>query len=372
MFSKPWFRSFDGWWYTHQTVNGQRKKVRLVKGKKEKRAAKDKLEELIRTSAEVVVSGESVVSVLDTFLDWCQKNRSEATYFIYNHHLSSFGRFIGVGLTVSDLKPKQLTAWLDSEDWSDSTKAGAIQTVRTAFRWLTNEGHIRFNPVASARGPSKTRREVILSDDEFNNVLKNSRKDFQTLLQFLRWTGSRPQEAVAIEAKHCQLDQRRIVFPPSQAKGKKHPRVIYLNDKALGIVSELCRKHPHGKILRTSNGQPWDRNKVRCRFRRLKPKVGVQYCAYHLRHTYATEALQRLDPITTASLMGHADASTLARNYQHLAKLPTYMQDAANMFDSFCQQFCSPCVIFIIYGEELEVGECSYFLCCFRLDKDAS
>lgn len=68
---------------------------------------------------------------------------------------------------------------------------------------------------------------------------------------------------------------------------------------------------------------------VRCRFRRLREKVGKSFCAYHLRHTFATDALQKLDPITVASLMGHSDASTLARNYQHLAKLPEYMLEAA-------------------------------------------
>jgi integrase len=62
----------------------------------------------------------------------------------------------------------------------------------------------------------------------------------------------------------------------------------------------------------------------------LREKVGANFCAYHLRHTFATRALQSLDPITVATLMGHRDASTLARHYQHLAQLPQYMQEAAN------------------------------------------
>jgi integrase len=69
---------------------------------------------------------------------------------------------------------------------------------------------------------------------------------------------------------------------------------------------------------------------VRCRFRVLRKKLGGRkFCAYHLRHSYATNALQKLDPISVATLMGHSDATTLARNYQHLAKLPTVMIDAA-------------------------------------------
>src|SRR5439155_15436210 len=137
--------------------------------------------------------------------------------------------------------------------------------------------------VAAARGPSKKARETILSDEQFAAVLRHSRPDFVQLLEFLRLTGCRPQEAIAIEIRHCDLVQRRIVFPPSEAKGKRHPRVIYLSDRALEIVGKLVKKYRDGKLLRTGCGKPWDRNKVRCRFPRLKDKVGSQFCAYHLR-----------------------------------------------------------------------------------------
>jgi hypothetical protein len=36
---------------------------------------------------------------------------------------------------------------------------------------------------------------------------------------------------------------------------------------------------------------------IRCRFRRLRDKVGGDFCVYHLRHSFATTALQSLDPI---------------------------------------------------------------------------
>lgn len=330
MHSEPWFRKHDGWWYYYRREGGKRRPVKLVQGQENRDAAYDRWHKLCSQPVQQPqVSSDSATALVDLFLDWCQKNRAPGTYDIYAHHLSSFCSHIGTDLTVAELKPRHVTAWLDSLAVSNSTKAGAVQTVRTCFNWLTREGYIPVNPVASAKGPSRERREVILSEDEFKAILGHSRPDFRSLLTFIRWTGCRPQEAVAIEARHCELDQRRVVFPPSQAKGKKHPRVIYLSDKALAMVEALCKKWPEGKIFRSGDGKPWNRNKVRCRFRRLKEKVGNGYCAYHLRHTFATDALQKLDPITVASLMGHEDASTLARNYQHLAKLPAYMQEAA-------------------------------------------
>lgn len=329
MYSEPWFRKFDGWWYCYVRKNGKRKQIKLAQGKRARKAAFDRWHKLCaKPQSDTVVVSDSVVALLDIYLDDCQKNLSKGTYDIYLHHLTLFGRHVGADLTVDELKPKHVTAWLNESSWSDSTKAGAAQTVRTAFHWLVREGHTPVNPVAGAKGPAKRGRETILTPDEFQAVLENSRPEFRVLLEFLRCTGCRPQEAVAVEAVHVDLTMRRIVFPPSQSKGKKHPRVIYLDDRAFELVSVAVKKHPQGKIFRGARGKPWNRNMVRGRFRRLRAKVG-RFCAYNLRHTFATDALQRLDPITVASLMGHADASTLARNYQHLAKVPAYMQAAA-------------------------------------------
>ena len=330
MYSAPWFRKHDGWWYCYKRDGSHRSQIKLAKGKESLEEAHDRWHALCTRPQTVThVSNESAVSLIDVFLDWCQKNRSQGTYDIYRHHLESFARHVGPDLLVHELKPRQVTAWLDAAKWSDSTKAGAVQTVRTAFRWLLREGYIPTNPVAAAKGPAKRGREVILTPAQYQAVLDNSRPDFRLLVTFLRRTGSRPQEAVKVEARHVDLSQQRIVFPPSESKGKRHPRAIYLDAEALEIVVELVAKHPLGPIFRTSRGRPWDRNNVRCRFRRLKDKVGFQFCAYHLRHTFATSALQSVDPITLASLMGHADASTIAKNYQHVALVPAHMQQAA-------------------------------------------
>jgi integrase len=41
------------------------------------------------------------------------------------------------------------------------------------------------------------------------------------------------------------------------------------------------------------------------------------------------EDIKAAKAFTVATLMGHSDATTLTRNYQHLAKLPAVMQEAA-------------------------------------------
>lgn len=59
-------------------------------------------------------------------------------------------------------------------------------------------------------------------------------------------------------------------------------------------------------------------------------QLGTKYSLYAIRHTWATNALQRgVDPLTVAILMGHSDASTLSKVYQHLSLNPQHMLDQA-------------------------------------------
>jgi integrase len=60
----------------------------------------------------------------------------------------------------------------------------------------------------------------------------------------------------------------------------------------------------------------------------LREKLGFQVCAYTIRHTWATEALERgVDPISLAILMGHKDTTMVAKVYQHLAQNRKHLRE---------------------------------------------
>lgn len=63
---------------------------------------------------------------------------------------------------------------------------------------------------------------------------------------------------------------------------------------------------------------------------RMACSLAEKYSLYTLRHSWATNALERgLDALTVAVLMGHRDPSTLAKVYQHLSHNPTYLLEQA-------------------------------------------
>ena len=139
-------------------------------------------------------------------------------------------------------------------------------------------------------------------------------------------TGARPQETLHVEARHVDLKNLRWIFPASETRTGRLPRVIYLNAEALEITKRLALLHPTGKLFRNTRGKPWTADAVNCRFATVQKKLGKRYSLYALRHSWATKALQNgVDPITVAVLMGHSDPTMLAKHYQHLlsrSKLP--------------------------------------------------
>jgi integrase len=64
--------------------------------------------------------------------------------------------------------------------------------------------------------------------------------------------------------------------------------------------------------------------------KKLARSLAPKYSLYALRHSWATQALQRgVDPLTVAVLMGHRDPSTLSKVYQHVSLSPRHMLEQA-------------------------------------------
>jgi len=146
--------------------------------------------------------------------------------------------------------------------------------------------------------------------------------------------------------------------------------------------------HPDGPIFRNTNGKPWTTDAVNCGFLALQMRMGKEqmkrrgivvsdkeigdfipslrptkrrrgetvnktkvelraeakrkltcrraadlaprYSLYAIRHSWATNALQKgIDALTVAILMGHQDPSTLAKVYQHLSLNPRHLLEQA-------------------------------------------
>lgn len=380
-FPKPFLRKDRGLWYVQ--LHGQQHNLGSDRDK-----AFTKYHELMNRP--VPVHSELVLGIVEGFLDWCQKHRAPLTYVWYKERLESFCRSLAnpTSLTVSELKPFHVQLWADSfPDWGDSQKRGAISAVQRALRWAEKLGHIDRSPIRFIEKPEQSRREKVITTDEYRTILdRYTDEEFRDVLEFSWETGARPQETVRVEASFVNLQRGRIEIPPKEAKGKKRWRIIYLTTRAEEIVRRLMLKRPDGKLFRTTDGSPWKAGAINCRFNRLQvwigrgimeqqgvvideeavkelaghlprertikgkrvaktekdlmrearkklmtkmaSKFGSKYCLYNFRHTFANRLLEAgCDALTVSALLGHADGTMLAKVYSHLGKSNDYLRD---------------------------------------------
>ena len=327
-----------------------------------------------------------VVELIDKFLEWTQKHRSPDTYEWYRYRLERFARKHAT-LTISDIRSFHVQEWADSYQLSQTSIRNYLRSVKRCLQWGLRQGYLDRNPLMDLEVPAGERRETTISDTQFAELLSVVRDEgFRELLVVTWESGCRPQESLRVEARHVDANHMRWVFPKSESKNKKTVRVVYMTPTAWEIIGRLVVKYPTGPLFRNGNGIPWTTDAVNCAFLRLRERLGrakspdleipevelirfvkslkkdhivggrrrlktdgellqearkkmrlrhfsklmPNYSLYALRHAWATRALVRgVDPLTTAILMGHKDASILAKVYQHLSLNPEHMRTQA-------------------------------------------
>jgi integrase/recombinase XerC len=325
-YPKPFFRPSRNLWYVQ--LDG--KQIKLAA---DKDAAFTEYHRLMQHRAETPQpkpGQQLVVTLLDEFLDWCEKHRAPDTYRWYKDRLESFCKTIEPALASDEMKPHHVQKWVDNYPvtLADGSRRNLIAAVKRGMKWAEEQGYIDRSPIAHMKKPACGRKEQVITAAQYQAMLDRTKdEDFKNLLTVTWETGCRPQESLRVEARHVDLAGSRWVFPASEAKGKRIPRIIYLTPKAVEITKRLMERHPTGPLFRNRDGEPWTPDAVNCRFQRAKEKVGTKISLYACRHTFATRALMRgVDCITVATLMGHSDTSTLAKVYQHVSQNPEFLK----------------------------------------------
>jgi integrase len=386
---KPFYRKSRDTWYVE--IDG-----RQVNLGKDREVAFQRYHSIMAApgdtrSTRVTGSGEGIklTELFDRYLDWVKQHRSPDTYIWYQYRLQRFAdRF--PDLTVGQLRPFHVQEWVDSyPSHSPTTTRNYMRSVKRCIKWCQTLGYIGTNPIQHISIPASTPKDVYVPPEEFAELVSICRdQSLIDLLEVTYETGCRPQESLRIEIRHIDLKNQRWVLPRSEAKGKQSPRVVYLNDKSVGIVQRLISGRPSGHLFLNSRGKPWTTSAVNCAFQRLQHRIGMaemrrkgiavsedqiaeflptlskthrvgkkviaktdaelrheakrkltyrmaqdlapKYSLYALRHSWATNALQRgVDALTVAILMGHRDPSQLAKVYQHLSHNPKHLLEQA-------------------------------------------
>jgi integrase len=379
-FPKPWYRKKRGWYVT---LDGEQ--IPLGKGRE---TAFEQYHDLMRQPRERKVLAASVVSIIDQFLDWVQKNRAADTYIWYQSRLQLFGRKYP-DLLTKELKPIHVQQWIDSYDHlSSGSKRNHARSVVRCMNWAEEQGLVERSPLAHFKKPKGGARQTVITPEEYAAILGLIPSEpFRDLVIFAWETGARAAECLAIEKRHVDLSSHRIIFPVEEEKMERMPRIIYLTDIAEEIVRRLVLRYPAGPIFRNTDGLAWTTEAANCAFVALQIRFGLRVmkaegfsltdeeiqrkiatlkpdrkvkgrgvrktadelrdeakrklrnaaacarskklCLTVFRHSFCHRLLKSgVDALTVSVLMGHADPTMIAKVYSHLSHAPQYLRDS--------------------------------------------
>ncbi|TWT78418.1 site-specific tyrosine recombinase XerC [Posidoniimonas polymericola] len=265
---KPWYRKERRAWFV--TLDG----VQHNLGPDQALALSRFAKLLAQFAGDRCQLPDTFAELADAFLEWTQRNRSEATYLWYLKALQSFVR------RYPDVKPEQLRpfhveTWAAEHGGATNTRRNRMRAVKRCLRWAHRQGYIDRDPVVALEVPNGPPRDVYVSPEEFAELLSHVKcPEFADLLTVVYEVGCRPQEILRLEPRHVDLKHSRWVIPASEAKGKRAPRVVYLTEKAQAITERYLARYPGGKLFCNSQGLPWDPYSTACHARRVQLRMG--------------------------------------------------------------------------------------------------
>jgi integrase len=327
---KPFFRKHDNWWVIQMRQGTKRWQHKLCKGSPPK--GKDTEQEAYQLFNQLMAEGSDnlppptkvrVNDVLRAFLDYSAKHNDERTFLWYKSFLIRFDELYG-SLRPHEVTPAIVETWLNANQGWKGCRRGAVIALKRAFNWAAENKKITSNPLRAVKKPPARARERFLTAEERQQIFDNYPEGdcFRAFLFALEQTGCRPGEVSAVTAKHVELRTGVWVLDEHKTEGKTgEPRVIILTPAMVELSKRLIERHPEGPLFRNEDGNPWNRNAIRCRFRRVREKLnlGGDLVAYLYRHAVATDLLESGTGLAQAAeILGHKGTEMVMRHYQKL------------------------------------------------------
>ena len=271
------------------------------------------------------------------FLDYLEGGRGASPHTLRNYagDLKDFLGFLN-GKPLSEVDPlviRSFLAHLKSRGHSKATLSRKLAALRSFFKYLARENHLRSNPVLGISSPRREKKlPQFLDLSEVTHLLEapasktwEGKRD-RSILETLYSSGVRVSELVGLNRGDVDLFSGLLKI---RGKGKKE-RIVPVGEKALQAIREYLESlpppvnkkndGPQGSLFLNRSGSRLTDRSVRRLIvkyaRRICLKSGIS--PHTLRHTFATHLLDRgADLRSVQELLGHANLST-TQIYTHV------------------------------------------------------
>jgi integrase/recombinase XerC len=289
------------------------------------------------------------------FLDYLKLERHFSDYTVksYGADLIQFGQFLSgeigsaqqqqmlpanLSLDEKQLKCEPLTireflAYLYGQNYTKSTTARKLATLRSFYKFLIRRGVVSVNPLSTIRTPKQEKRLPKTLDLEQVQKLLDAPGDGDLLsardkamLEVLYSSGIRVSELVELEMQDLDLQEGVLRV---KGKGRKD-RLTPIGSQAikamqryfdLRALDSRCQQSTHGtRCFLNKHGEPLSTRSVRRKLDKYLVQAGLDpgISPHTLRHSFATHLLNNgADLRSVQELLGHQSLST-TQIYTHL------------------------------------------------------
>ncbi|MFA6320414.1 MAG: tyrosine recombinase XerC [Candidatus Omnitrophota bacterium] len=262
-----------------------------------------------------------------------EKNSSAHTITNYSVDLKAFEEFLGDKdvSAIDHLLLRKFLADMRAKDYSKRTVARKLASLRSFFKFMYREGHIKTNPISAISTPKLDHKlPVVLDEGQIAKLLQCPPEDDvfglrdRAMLETIYSAGIRVSELVGLNISNVDLIGEVIkVF----GKGSKERMVPIGRPAATALRRYLDRRDELGvkdkdknAVFLGKNGtRLWDRSVRRILDKHIKSCAVVEHISPHsLRHSFATHMLDHgADLRSVQELLGHANLST-TQIYTHV------------------------------------------------------
>ncbi|MEW6428207.1 MAG: site-specific tyrosine recombinase/integron integrase [Thermodesulfobacteriota bacterium] len=278
-------------------------------------------------------------SHLDQFLDWLatEKGYSPHTVTSYRRDLGEFLAATKTAIAAVDENRIRAFVVAINRRNSPATVARKLSALRSFFRFLLNNGHIRDNPVERFRPPRQERHmPIFLSVDQTLALLEAPGagdtlylRD-RAMLEMLYSTGMRVAELVGLDLVSLDFDGQMVKVRGKGGKERLLPVGSHALAAARGYLPERgrivadCRARGRQADERAfflgARGTRLTTRSVERLVEKYARAAGIDLpvSPHALRHSFATHMLEMgADLRSVQELLGHASLST-TQKYTHL------------------------------------------------------
>jgi integrase len=130
--------------------------------------------------------------------------------------------------------------------------------VKAMYLWACSQGWLgkgAESPIEKLHNGKLTSKKAIVSDEDFEKVLKEARKAprLKELMIFIRYTGCRPFEIIQSTAANIDWSIPAIRHRFEDTKQEQKDRMIILNDKVKEIIERRAKRG--GLLFKSRNGE---------------------------------------------------------------------------------------------------------------------